>query len=265
MLHMIGRRESTRAALWSLSLLIASAVQALDPQLGPDQYVSRMWTVADGLPQNGVLVVAQGEGGYLYLGTQAGLARFDGVRFVVFDKSSEAPFEDHFITSLAARPGAGLWVGTRDGLLFMDGSHGAPASDTRRWSMVEGLPEAYVRSLLPARDGALWIGSYGGGLVRRAGDRTEVFGVAEGLPDPFVRVLLEDAEGGSGPAHRRDWRVSGTAFSKSLEPLGVCALWALLRMELSWSVPRAASWPGETDARVSWGYPMACPPTESTR
>ena len=62
---------------------------ALDPSLQPSQYILDQWQFAEGLPQNGAVTIARTPDGYLWIGTQEGLARFDGVRFVVFDRSTE--------------------------------------------------------------------------------------------------------------------------------------------------------------------------------
>ena len=50
----------------------------LDPQKPISQYVHDIWTIDQGLPQNSVMAMAQGSDGYLWVGTEAGLARFDG-------------------------------------------------------------------------------------------------------------------------------------------------------------------------------------------
>ncbi|MDB6162828.1 MAG: hypothetical protein JWL98_260, partial [Xanthomonadaceae bacterium] len=56
---------------------------ALDPSKAITQYVHSTWDMDDGLPHNGVTRILEAKDGYLWVGTQAGLARFDGVRFTV--------------------------------------------------------------------------------------------------------------------------------------------------------------------------------------
>lgn len=51
-------------------------------------YSVKTWTTEDGLPQNSVIAMTQTRDGYLWLGTLRGLARFDGVRFTVFDEDN---------------------------------------------------------------------------------------------------------------------------------------------------------------------------------
>ena len=72
-----------------LGLPISARSQTLTPGLDPQkpitQYVHDVWQIDQGLPQNSVMAMAQTRDGYLWLGTQEGLARFDGVHFTVFD------------------------------------------------------------------------------------------------------------------------------------------------------------------------------------
>src|SRR2546425_9680614 len=71
---------------WWLSALTMVA----SPDAAPlsSEYVLRTWETGDGLPQNTVTGIAQTPDGYLWLATQGGLARFDGLRFTVFLKGS---------------------------------------------------------------------------------------------------------------------------------------------------------------------------------
>ena len=62
-------------------LLGASSATALDPHRLLTQYTQSTWRVEDGLPQNNVHAIVSDGDGYLWLGTESGLARFDGVRF----------------------------------------------------------------------------------------------------------------------------------------------------------------------------------------
>jgi ligand-binding sensor domain-containing protein len=56
-----------------------------------------VWTTEDGLPQNSILAITQTRDGYLWLGTWGGLARFDGVRFTVFDRINTREINSNFI------------------------------------------------------------------------------------------------------------------------------------------------------------------------
>ena len=84
-------------------------VQGLEPHKYVTQYAHQVWTIQDGLPQNSIRAIAQTREGYLWLGTQVGLARFDGIRFQVFDRRNTPELVHDHILSLAA---------TKDGDLF---------------------------------------------------------------------------------------------------------------------------------------------------
>src|SRR5262245_5089570 len=66
-------------------LLLSAPATAHDVARHVSDYSLQTWSSAEGLPQNTVTAIAQARDGYLWLGTQSGLVRFDGVRFVVVD------------------------------------------------------------------------------------------------------------------------------------------------------------------------------------
>ena len=100
-------------------LLVAAGelcpVFALDPAKTLTQYSSAVWTQQQGLPQDAIHAITQTTDGYLWLGTDEGLARFDGYDFVVFRKEAGG-LPSNSITSLAAAKDGSLWIGTANGL-----------------------------------------------------------------------------------------------------------------------------------------------------
>ena len=124
----------------ALLVLQISAVAATS-----NEYSQRIWRIEDGLPQNRIRALCQTPDGYLWIGTAEGLARFDGLRFTIFDQSNAPALHD-------------------DGIL----------------------------TLRVGRDGALWIGTEGGGLVRYMGGVFRNYGSSEGLTNGFVRAIYED-------------------------------------------------------------------------
>src|SRR3954451_8931581 len=95
-------------------LVISSALTRTGlalPRKAVNQYTHRVWTQAQGLPQDTVRAITQTSDGYLWIGTDEGLARFDGYRFVSFGKrSGELP--DAAITSLSPGTDGAVWIGT---------------------------------------------------------------------------------------------------------------------------------------------------------
>lgn len=178
-----------------------ASVYALDPGKRLEQYPSSRWDRLGGLPFSGVTALAASTDGYLWIGTQEGLARFDGVRFTVFDKRTSEAFEDHFITSLAPGADDEVWIGTRRGLVRQR------KGVLERFGTEHGLPHPYVRALLRDRRGRLWVGTYGGLVLWGEAQARRVWTEADGLLHPVVRSLEEGGDGSlwigtSGGLHR---------------------------------------------------------------
>jgi PAS domain S-box-containing protein len=153
------------------------------------QYAQRHWDDRDGLPQNSVQALAQTRDGYLWLGTQAGLVRFDGVRFTTFDRTASPALERPYIWSLAADDDGSLWIGTEEtGLIhYQDGRF-------TRFGKAQGLPSSWVSTILRDRAGNLWVGTTGGGLARMRQGRIERIDSAK-VPGSNIFALHLDAQG----------------------------------------------------------------------
>lgn len=78
-------------------------------------YFMRVWLVEKGLPQNKVTSVVQTQDGYLWVGTYSGLARFDGMRFTVFDNKNTPEMHSRRVTSLFESSDGMLWIGHENG------------------------------------------------------------------------------------------------------------------------------------------------------
>src|SRR5688572_8744350 len=92
------------------------SAHALDPAKAVSQYVHQVWRTEHGLPTNTVIAIAQTPDGYLWLGTDQGLVRFDGVKFKTYDRrNTPALVNDTVQAILVDRKGA-LWMGTERGL-----------------------------------------------------------------------------------------------------------------------------------------------------
>jgi hypothetical protein len=101
-----GRSVNLRP--WTAALLVftcAPGAFALDPHKSLTQYSRKVWTQQHGLPQDTIRAIAQTAEGYLWLGTDEGLARFDGYDFAIFNKAN-GDLPSNSITALAAPPTA---------------------------------------------------------------------------------------------------------------------------------------------------------------
>ncbi|CAM2008598.1 Histidine kinase domain-containing protein [Acanthopleuribacter pedis] len=90
---------------------------ALNPQKLISQYIHKHWSLEEGLSQVTVQAILQCDDGYLWLGTQEGLVRFDGWNMRVFDRNQEPKLENDFINGLFQSAQGDLWVGTRRGVV----------------------------------------------------------------------------------------------------------------------------------------------------
>src|SRR4026208_1610832 len=103
------------------SLLLGSCeiAIALDSPRELSRFGHEVWLTENGLPQNTVHAIAQTRDGYVWIGTEEGLARFDGIRFTVFDKQNTPQLKSNYIRTLLADRQGALWIGTAEGLVRM--------------------------------------------------------------------------------------------------------------------------------------------------
>ena len=83
-------------------------------------YVHDMWTEEDGLGSNTVRDILKTRDGYLWLATHGGLARFDGLRFTVFNMANTPAFASDYLLVLAEGPDGSLWIGSEGGGFLLD-------------------------------------------------------------------------------------------------------------------------------------------------
>src|SRR5262245_12037441 len=133
----------------------------------------RTFTPRDGLAADLVRSVLEDRDGVLWAGTDAGLSRLapGAAAFEASDAPTTRP-----IFALAEDPRGDLWVGT-EGTGLLQRHEGR----WRAYTPHDGLPSPIVRSLLPDRDGGVWIGT-DNGLALFQGGRFRVFDSADGLP-----------------------------------------------------------------------------------
>ena len=102
--------------------MLADRGFALDPARSLQQYNCRTWSRQNGLPANAITAITQTRDGYLWLGTAAGLVRFDGIDFKPLDLSGVTNLSSSIVTSLASARNGGIWAGLESGAFgFCDG------------------------------------------------------------------------------------------------------------------------------------------------
>jgi signal transduction histidine kinase/ligand-binding sensor domain-containing protein len=114
-------------------------------------YGRQTWMMENGLPQNTVQAVLQTRNGFVWLGTEVGLVRFDGNAFEVFDKTSSPALPGNDVQCLVETRDDALWVGTSEGLAQW--KNGGVKSFTTK----DGLPGNDIRALAEDSSGTLWV------------------------------------------------------------------------------------------------------------
>src|SRR5215208_2371333 len=137
----------------SAILYFTASVFALDAKQPISLYIHEVWQTENGLPQNNVRSILQTQNGYIWLATEEGLARFDGTRFMVFDKQSTSAIKSNSIQALFEDRKGNLWIGTDNGLIRWKDEQ------FTRFSTVNGLSNDHVESIYESREGDLWVGT----------------------------------------------------------------------------------------------------------
>src|SRR6267143_4675949 len=110
-----GSRVAKGIVALAVLLMCCPRASALDPSLDVSQYAHTAWSFRDGFSKGRVTSFAQTPDGYLWLGTEFGLLRFDGVRSVPWQPPRDE-LPNKWIRSLITAPDGTLWIGTFRGL-----------------------------------------------------------------------------------------------------------------------------------------------------
>ena len=155
-----------RFVLYAVILLVVCPhAAALDPSLDLTQYMHTAWTARDGL-KGSVRSIVQTPDGYLWVGTEFGLVRFDGVRFTPWSPPPSQHLPSTEILALLASRDGTLWIGTLEGL--------ASWKDGRliHYPEIEGG----VYALMEDHEGTVWAGA-AGSICSFRGGKTECRGI----------------------------------------------------------------------------------------
>jgi hypothetical protein len=139
-------------ALGALNVLLWSPPDlALDPSLDVNQYAHTAWTVRDGFSLGNIYAMAQTPDGYLWLGTEFGLFRFDGVRNIPWQPPAGQHLPHKSIRSLLVTRDGTLWIGTFAGLATQS------RGKLTRYSELDGY---FVASLFEDHEGTVRVGGF---------------------------------------------------------------------------------------------------------
>src|SRR5262245_4658317 len=137
---------------------------ALNPKLEVNQYVHTAWRIRDGFLRGMIRDITQSADGYLWLATEFGVVRFDGLTAVPWEPTGDRRLPSSDIWSVLAGRDGSLWIGTAKGL-----------SRWKRGTLVDypELSGRFVQALFEDRSGTVWATAHGipAGLLCAIRDR----------------------------------------------------------------------------------------------
>lgn len=178
-----------RFGLWLCSWLLFFCVPlyGIDRDRMLDQLYHTSWTRVEGAPGQ-INALAQTSDGYLWLGTETGLFRFDGTRFQSYKPQSDRTFSQRNVFSLFAVPDGGLWVGYRyGGVSFIKNGR------VTDYGKLDGLPSRAALAFARDRHGTIWIAAGKDGLARLEGSRWRKIGTDWGFSGQAFTVFVDHA------------------------------------------------------------------------
>jgi signal transduction histidine kinase/ligand-binding sensor domain-containing protein len=173
----------------TVACCLAASALALDPGKTLTQYAHRVWGQEEGLFQPTIYSILQTRDGFLWLGTQDSLIRFDGMHFREFHDGNSV-LHRSLIHALLEDQRGNLWVGASGGgVARID-----PNGSVKQYTAKDGIPSPNVFCLASDSKGAIWVCTERG-LARIADGAVQTFTHAQGLPTDRVRATCEATDG----------------------------------------------------------------------
>jgi len=173
-----------------LFLWLTFPLMALDPGRRITQYQVQKWDMAGGLPANMIFAIRQTRDGYLWVGTQDGLVRFDGHHFELYNSKKIPQLKNNMIRALYEDDSGTLWIGTSSG-----GLTGYRQGEFFTYPVTKYKSLDRISAIAEDRWGNLWIGSFTRGLTCLNNGRITTFTANEGLPHNRVSYIYKDGNG----------------------------------------------------------------------
>ena len=179
-------RNAIPTVLASVALAASPAI-ALDPQFHITQYRHTAWRVQEGAFDAAPNAIAQTTDGYLWIGTDSGLVRYDGVHFIPW-KAPEGARDIGAVYSLLGSSDGTLWIGTARGLFSWKNNTLQEHLSAR----INGILEDPAHRIWATRSRA---GATEGGLCEVAGENSRCFGADDKLRLSYAGPLAQDRSG----------------------------------------------------------------------
>ena len=187
----VANGGSARSLLILLYIFIIFVPQrplhALDPHQSLSDLYHSAWTAREGIPGS-IFALAQGNDGYLWVGTPEGLFRFDGLTFERY-KPDAGSFAATSVSALLSTSDGSLWIGYLRG-----GASRLKNGKVTNFSASDGFPLARVRGFAQDAEGRIWAAAVGG-LTRFNGHRWQRAGMGWNRPNESPTSLFLDRQG----------------------------------------------------------------------
>lgn len=149
----LGERQRVAGAV-AVRLFGLLAILSFYAGSARTQYRFTQWTAESGLPQNSVRGLVQTPDGFIWVATLNGVAKFDGVQFQVFDKSTTQAISSSRFTAMVRGEGGDLWLTSEDGnVVHVHGGTFTLVNETA------GIPAHSVGGLTADAQGNVWVES----------------------------------------------------------------------------------------------------------
>jgi signal transduction histidine kinase/ligand-binding sensor domain-containing protein len=180
---------SLRFGVVVLAAMCLRPAFGLDPGRTLTQYVHRIWQTQQGLPQGTIYSIVQTHDGYLWLGSQNGLIRFDGVRFETLENIRHDGPSNIWIRSAIEDSHHALWIATADA-----GIYRIEAESVTQYTTKDGLSSNNVTCLAATSSGDIWACT-DTGIARIHEDHLTMFTRDQGLVNDTVRAACQARDG----------------------------------------------------------------------
>ena len=182
-------RSGRHLATWAFFLVLGAGwLFAADPHVRLSQYGHSVWRLQDGVLGSAPTVIAQSNDGYIWIGTETGLLRFDGAQFAPFSPPGWEQVFNPEVTALFSAKDGTLWIGTTSKIAsWKDG----------KLTVID--PRGYTNAFAEDHQARIWAAVSRSKehkpVCQLSSAKAECFGAANGIPFNFGGGLDVDSDG----------------------------------------------------------------------
>ncbi|MGC8744217.1 MAG: sensor histidine kinase [Verrucomicrobiia bacterium] len=196
-----------------------------------------VWQTENGLPQNSVITMVQTADGYLWVGTMNGLAKFDGLKFTVFNENNTPSITDSRIVTLFEDKAGNFWISSEASGLFLV----KPDNKIVNINIGEGDRSGKVVSICQDTNGAVWLYTADGQLCRHRDGRIDVWNFENNVSST-LRLVAAGDNGEIIVATDRSLSVIGSTAGRDPKELPLVSSRALRKLDFVLPSKKGGYW-----------------------